>query len=420
VAPASASIVISATQQFTATAKDTTGATMSGQSFTWKSSSPAVATVDASGKATAVAAGTTQITATDGSVTSAASTLTVTPPPPASISVAPAAPTIQVGAVQQFTATAKDASGNTLTGLTFTWASSATGVATIDASGKATAVAAGSTQITAAAGGTTSAADTLTVIPAGNVTGTAATGAPVAGAAVTLKDSAGVTRTSTSGVDGTFSVSSGGLTPPFLLSVTTGGGKTLYSVSADANVTTTVNLDPLADLVIRAWYQAQNSTADAAFANPSALPPPTPAQVQLLSHVFVQTMALWLQNNGLDPSTFDPIATPFAANGSGLDKVLDETTVDATAGTIQVTDGTTTQTSTVTVATATNTVSVSSSTTDGTHTTVSSVSTIAPSQAPEAAALAGVNATLAAMLQVVGAKGAQLADTDLAPFVDAG
>jgi len=341
----------------------------------------------------------------------------VTPPPPASITVTPASPTVQVGATQQFTATAKDASGNTLTGLTFTWASSATAVATVDASGKATAVAAGTTQITAASGGVTSAVDTLTVIPAGTVTGTAASGSPVAAATVTLKDAAGVTRTGTTAADGTFSVASGGLTPPFLLSVAASGGKTFYSVSADGNATTTINLDPLTDLIIRAWYQAQSSTVDAAFANPSALPAPTPAQVQLLSHVFVQTMSLWLENNGLDPTKFDPIATPFAANGSGLDKVLDETTVNTATGAIQVTDGTTTQNSTVTVTAATNAVSVTSSTSDGTHTSVATVSTIAPTQAPEAAALTGVNATLAAMLQVVTAKGAQLADTDLAPFV---
>src|SRR6185437_9509916 len=277
--------------------------------------------------------------------------------------------------------------------------------------------AAGTTQIAAASGGVTSANDTLTVIPAGSVTGTAASGSPIAAATVTLKDSAGTTRTATTAADGTFTVPSGGLTPPFLMSVQTAAGVTLYSVSADANLTTAINLDPLTDLIIRAWYGAQGTTVATAFANPAAQPAPAPAQVKLLSHVFVQTMALWLQNNGLDTGSFDPIATPFAANGSGLDKVLDETTVDATAGTIKVTDGTTTQNAAISVTPATSNVTVTSTTTNGTNTSVATVSTIAPTQTAQAAALAGVSATLAAMLQTVSAQGAQLTASDLSPYV---
>ena len=84
----------------------------------------------------------------------------------ASISVSPASPSIAVDATQQFTATATDSNGNTLTGVTFTWASSATGVATISSSGLATGVTAGTTQITASADGITSPNDTLTVTSA--------------------------------------------------------------------------------------------------------------------------------------------------------------------------------------------------------------------------------------------------------------
>src|SRR5258708_1738568 len=81
----------------------------------------------------------------------------------ATITVSPSAPSVAVNATQQFTATAKDASGNTVTGVTFTWASSATNVATIDSSGLAAGVAGGTTQITAAASGVTSATDALTI-----------------------------------------------------------------------------------------------------------------------------------------------------------------------------------------------------------------------------------------------------------------
>src|SRR5579884_527365 len=85
------------------------------------------------------------------------------------ITVSPSSPSIAVGATQQFTATAKDSGGNTISGVTFTWNSANTSVATIDSSGLATALLAGSTQITASVANISSAPDTLTVTPASSV-----------------------------------------------------------------------------------------------------------------------------------------------------------------------------------------------------------------------------------------------------------
>jgi hypothetical protein len=167
VTPASPSIAANATEQFTATAKDSNGNTMSGVTFIWTSSSTGVATINASsGLATGVSAGTTQITAAAQGVTSPGDTLTVTAVL-ASIAVTPASPSIAANATEQFTATAKDSNGNTMNGITFTWASSSTGVATINAStGLASGVAPGTTQITASAQGVTSPPDALTVTAA--------------------------------------------------------------------------------------------------------------------------------------------------------------------------------------------------------------------------------------------------------------
>ncbi len=71
------------------------------------------------------------------------------------IQVIPSSPIIfALGATQPFTAVAKDADGTPVLGKTFTWSSSDTNVATIDASsGIATAVANGSTSITATTDG---------------------------------------------------------------------------------------------------------------------------------------------------------------------------------------------------------------------------------------------------------------------------
>lgn len=77
VSPATANLEVGQTQTFTALAKDPRGQPLSGVSFTWASSNPAVATV-AGGTVTAVAAGQAQITASAGGKTSAAVTVSVT------------------------------------------------------------------------------------------------------------------------------------------------------------------------------------------------------------------------------------------------------------------------------------------------------------------------------------------------------
>jgi hypothetical protein len=79
VTPASPSVTAGSTQQFTATGTYTDGSTQNlTTQVTWSSSSPAVASVNASGLATTGSTGTTTITATQGAVNGSA-TLTVTP-----------------------------------------------------------------------------------------------------------------------------------------------------------------------------------------------------------------------------------------------------------------------------------------------------------------------------------------------------
>ncbi|MCH7490236.1 MAG: Ig-like domain-containing protein [Gemmatimonadetes bacterium] len=85
----------------------------------------------------------------------------------ASVVVTPAAHTLlSLGETVQLTATAREASGNTISGTTFTWSSSDASVATVSSSGLVTAVTYGSANITAAAGGVTSNAAAVTVAQA--------------------------------------------------------------------------------------------------------------------------------------------------------------------------------------------------------------------------------------------------------------
>ena len=147
----------------------------------WSATSAAVGSINSTGLATAVGAGTTVITATLGGAT-ASSDLTVnlasSSSTPATLTVVPGAgldASTTVGQTTQFIAIGNLAGSSNEQDLTssVTWISSASGVATISATGLATGVGAGSTVITAELNGlvtsstlTVSAAPAPTVAPA--------------------------------------------------------------------------------------------------------------------------------------------------------------------------------------------------------------------------------------------------------------
>ena len=118
------------------------------KSVTWSSSNTAVATVDATGKVTAVAAGEAVITVTttDGGKT-ATCTVTVTNPavPVQSVTLDKTTLSLMVGKNATLVATVLPENADDKT---VTWSSSNTAVATVDATGKVTAVAAGEAVIT--------------------------------------------------------------------------------------------------------------------------------------------------------------------------------------------------------------------------------------------------------------------------------
>ena len=156
------------TEQFAATATYADGSTadVAGQA-TWVSSDPTVATVDTTGTVNGVAAGTVTITASLAGVTSPPITLNVVAyvaPSLTAISIAPASPvSLAVGSTLQFTATGtySDGSSSDITS-SVSWMSDNTGVVSIDSNGMATAVAAGTANITATLSGVTSSSTAAT------------------------------------------------------------------------------------------------------------------------------------------------------------------------------------------------------------------------------------------------------------------
>jgi len=349
--------------------------------------------------------------------------LTITPGSLATITVTGASASIEAGATDQFTAVGKDSAGDKISGLTFTWASSSTGVATIDGTGLATAVSAGTTYITASSGSVTSSQATLTVTPVPTVvTGTVAKGATIAGATVSLTDSLGATGTATTASDGTYSIATTGFTPPFLVQVSTSGGN-LYSVSADALNTTTINVHPYTDLIVRSWYGAQGVPADTAFSSASSYPAPAPASVSVISSAVSGLAQLWLTNAGVDTSKFNLISTAFTAgSGSGLDQVLDETTVNTNTGVVTITAGNVTQTSAITFNTTAVSMTVATSTTNSSTgaTSTSSTTSVIPAQTAQQSAISSINSTMAGLVNAVNSNGNSLTASELESYMASG
>ena len=152
VSPATAELVaLDATVQMSAEVKDQNGWVMAGATVTWASSATAVATVDASGLVTAVANGTATITATAGQASGTA-TVTVAQAVSSVTAVPAEANFAALGDTLRLTAEAFDANGHTVAGAEFSWETNDDAVATVDATGLATAVANGTATITATAG----------------------------------------------------------------------------------------------------------------------------------------------------------------------------------------------------------------------------------------------------------------------------
>ena len=254
-----------------------------------------------------------------------------------------------------------------------------------------------------------------------SISGTAASGAPLANITVTLKDGTNKTATATTSATGVFSVDTTGMSPPFMLQVTAPGGTRLYSVSADASSTGTINVTPLTDLILRSWYAVQGVSTDTAFSNPASAAPPTPQQVRTIAQVVLSILRLAIVNQGIPVSApEDLISKPFVADHTGLDKLLDNSRFTVGAGGISVvlTGGGSTQTTVVTYNTGTTTISADTITTNGTDTTTSSLSSVVPVQPAQATALDGINATLASFANSINTKKASLMVNDVINLFD--
>lgn len=166
--PATPSVLVGETVQFTAIATYDNGTREVLGSAAWTTSNSSILLVNQNGLGTAVAAGSATVTATSGTGTGS-TTVTVTTAPLTSIAVTPLNPSVSYSSqtTVQFTATATHGDGSTqdITN-SATWSSSDTGKATINPStGLATLTGTPGTTTIKATSGTVSGSSVLTITP---------------------------------------------------------------------------------------------------------------------------------------------------------------------------------------------------------------------------------------------------------------
>ena len=261
-----------------------------------------------------------------------------------SIVLSPGSMSLMTGGTQQLTSACKDMSGNKTTCTGLMWASNNAAVASVSNSGLVTASAVGSAGITASvtfgANGPygvpvtyTSNTVMITVTAMDAVMGTVAVGHALSGALVTLVDTRGRTESTMSGPDGRFQLSTAGLNAPFLLKADDGRGQLMFGAAVQAG---NANIDPLTDVMLRAWYGTRGTNPAAAFAAHSV---PDATSLAALDKGFTGLMQDALTSQGLDASQFSLLSTAFDADGKGFDRVLDNTGVSAANGRLMLSDG---------------------------------------------------------------------------------
>ncbi|HEY4956537.1 MAG TPA: hypothetical protein VII31_01880, partial [Caldimonas sp.] len=171
--------------------------------------------------------------------------------------------------------------------------------------------------------------------PALTLSGTAATGAPIAGR-IYLKDAAGAEQFVDT-TDGRFTFTVTGLTPPFMLKAqwsANGAVQSLYSFAPTAAIGT-VNITPLTHMALvsaagaTALDAAYASGSASAFASIAAALPTVLVQVQ-------RTFAPLFAAQGVAHA--NPFVDAFVADHLGMDAVLDSVSVSYLAGTVTVAD----------------------------------------------------------------------------------
>ncbi len=149
------------------------------------------------------------------------------------------------------------------------------------------------------------------------LTGTAATGAPIDGT-VYVKDAKGAEKSIATAADGSFTLDVPGMTPPYLLKITPSTGPELYSFASKNGQT--VNLTPTTNLAMFLAYGKNDLNTLYVGWDGTAV---TASDVDTAEGTVRANLVTEMKAKGLDAANFDLFTTPFKADGSGIDGVMD-------------------------------------------------------------------------------------------------
>ena len=166
--PSNLAIAVGTRAQLSAEARDSRGRIVRSVSVTWKSSKPAIASVNDDGVVEALAPGGAVITASASGRTASAA-VNVASAAAASVAITLPNDSLGTGRSMQVSATPFDANGNPITGRPLAWQSSNPSVATINSSGLIVAIAAGQTTISVICDGKIASQKLTTAVPAPTV-----------------------------------------------------------------------------------------------------------------------------------------------------------------------------------------------------------------------------------------------------------
>lgn len=178
-------------------------------------------------------------------------------------------------------------------------------------------------------GGGTSALNSSTL------SGTAAIGAAISGTVYAIDANGIVSPAATTSATGAFTVNVAGMTAPFILSIAgTSGGKQVVLTSVATSVGQTVNITPLTDLIVSTAAGRPAGSALTDLCTPIAPSTTAPAAcLSALSHAADNTKLnaavtdVMRMISSINPGGTNPLTGSFVANGTGMDKVLDQIAV---------------------------------------------------------------------------------------------
>ena len=172
-----------------------------------------------------------------------------------------------------------------------------------------------------------------------SVEGTAAVGAPMAGASILVVDTKGAAVTATADSNGHYTASVTGMAAPLVVLASDPGGVDAPQVSVVPSIgavsTVVANVTTLTTAIGALLTSTGNPTD--LVTHSSTLATVTPANVAAAIKNLKTALSPILAANNVDAATFDPIGTPFTADDTGLDAVIDAVQVlPAPAGGVEL------------------------------------------------------------------------------------